>query len=100
MSEKTKAILLRVPLDLAAELSQAEYNERRTATEILLQALAIRLRALQPGSLDKVLERIGYQEQRRPGRPRQASAAPPNGQRPDPPADPPGDHSWDLETGP
>ena len=95
VSEK-KSVLLRIPPDLAAELELAQYNEHRTATEILLQGLAIRLRALQPDSLDKVLKKISYQEQRQPGRPpREAAAA--NGSAAPAAPDEPAGTDWDLD---
>jgi hypothetical protein len=100
VSENTKDVLLRIPLDLAAELEQAQFNERRTATRILLEGLAIRLRALQPENLDKVLEKIGYQEQRPPGRPPGSAVAAANGSAPaGPQAGPekPPEDDWDLD---
>lgn len=80
----TRNILLRLPEDLAAELEQAEFTEHRTATEICRQALAIRLRVVGSSNLDKLLEKAGYQEQRRPGRPARAAAAAANGHDPVP----------------
>jgi hypothetical protein len=84
---KTKNVLLRLPLDIAAELEQAEYDEHRTATEILLQAAVIRLRLVTPTSLGKLLEKAGYQERRAAGRPRQAVPAEANGHDPEASAD-------------
>jgi hypothetical protein len=96
-----KQILIRLDDAMANELRQAVFDERRTATEICRQALAIRLHALRPDTLEKVLAKIGYQEQRPPGRHRKA-AVEANGQAPedmDQPAVSVTGSDWNLDTG-
>lgn len=100
---KTHDFLLRIPEDLWAELQEAKWTNRMDYTEILLQGLFIRLRAVAPDKVPGLLKRLDYQRELHPGLPRKASAES-NGQGP--PAAPAGilpgpdnapDDGWGLD---
>lgn len=93
-----KQVLVRLDESMAEELRRAVFHEDLTATEIIRQALAIRLRALPPDTLSKVLEKIGYQEGRPPGRPPAEARAAANGSTPLANANTSAD-DWSLEPG-
>ena len=96
VSTDKQAKLIRFTREWADALAQASYTERLSETEIVRQAVAIRLRALAPENVAKVLERVGYQEESHSGRPPRA-AAEANGSAPAQPGaeEPAGD--WDLD---
>jgi hypothetical protein len=71
------SFLLRIPPDLWEELQQAKWSERRDWTQIILEGLVVRLRAIPADRLDSLLERIGYEPGKRlQGRPRKSGESP------------------------
>lgn len=72
MDAETAGFHLRIPAYLARELEQEVRDGHLSATEIVLQGLALRLRAVNREEVPAMLEKIGYQARRRPGRPRRA----------------------------
>jgi hypothetical protein len=92
MSADTHGFLVRFPPEMWDELEEAKWLDRLTKTEIVLQAVAIWLHAIPRDKRAVLLERIGYQAQRQPGRPRR-EAVTANGSGPEKPAP----DGWGLE---
>ena len=90
-----KQILVRLDDEQAEELRRAVFSQGPNATEIVRQALAIRLRLVTAANLGKLLERAHYQEGPAPGRPPAAA----NG-HPQPASAAPAAGDWELEPGP
>jgi hypothetical protein len=98
----TKQILVRFPDDIAAELEQVAFLQDLSQTEVIIQGAVIRMRMPGQSKLPALLERLGYQQRRPPGRPKSHAdgSAPETApeQLPAAAAAPLGD-GWDLEAG-
>jgi hypothetical protein len=100
VTDTPKGILLRLSPAMRAELEQVAFEEHTTVTELLRQGAVIRVRMPKRDKVGELLDRLGYQPQRPPGRP----ASKVNGTAPEPapgpaaapPAAPAGD-GWELE---
>ena len=91
-----KGFFFRLPPEVRAELEQAHWDTRLDRGEIFLQAFAIWRHAQRRGSLDKVLDAIGYQQKQ--GREQPGAAA--NGSGPPEPEPGPEEAAgayWDLD---
>lgn len=96
MAADKHGFLVRFPPEMWEELDEARWLERLTKTEIVLQAVAIWLHAIPRDKRALLLERIGYQAQRQPGRSRGDTVAA-NGSGPAQPAGKPAKNDWDLD---